>query len=64
MKGPFREFIPVGAQTVRVRLRDGERAKKVHLLVAEKSPHTERRGSEVVVTVPSVLDHEVVAIDL
>ena len=64
MKGPFREFIPVGAQKVRVRLRDGERAKKVHLLVAEKSPHTEHRGSELTVIVPSVLDHEVVAIDL
>ena len=64
MKGPFREFIPVAAQMVRVRLPGGVRAKKVHLLVADKSPKTEHHGADLVVTVPSILDHEVVAIDI
>jgi len=64
MKGPFREFFPVGAQTVHVRLPAGARAKKVHLLVAEKTPMVQDGGSEITVTVPSILDHEVVAIDL
>ncbi len=64
MKGPYREFVPVGEQTVRVRLPAGVRAKKVHLLVAEKVPVFRDRGSEIIVTVPSILDHEVVAIDL
>ena len=64
MKGPFREFFPVGAQTVHVRLPAGGRAKKVQLLVGEKTPLVQNRGSELTVTVPSVVDHEVVAIDL
>ncbi len=64
MKGPYREFIPVGEQTVTVRLPEGARAKKVHLLVAGTTPRVHHHGSELAVTVPSVLDHEVVAIDL
>ena len=64
MKGPVRELIPVGEQKVRVRLPDGTRAKKVRLLAAEKSPRVERSGQYLSVTVPTVLDHEVVAIDV
>jgi len=64
MKGPFREFIPVSAQNVRVRLPEGIRAKKVHLLVADKTPPTEHRGADLAITVPSILDHEVIAIDI
>jgi len=64
MKGPVRELIPIGEQKVRVRLPDGARAKKVRLLAAEKSPRAERSGQYLSVTVPSILDHEVVAIDL
>jgi hypothetical protein len=64
MKGPFREFVPVGAQTVRVGLPAGARAKRVHLLVSDKTPRVRRHGPDLTVTIPSVLDHEVVAIDL
>jgi hypothetical protein len=64
MKGPVRELIPVGEQRVRVRLPDGTRAKKVRLLATAKTAHAERSGPYLSVTVPSVLDHEVVAIDL
>ena len=64
MKGPVRELIPVGEQKVRVRLPDGANLKKVHLLAAEKTPHIQRHGSVLTVTVPSILDHEVVAIDV
>jgi hypothetical protein len=64
MKGPYREFIPVGPQKVTVRFEEGVHAKAAHLLVAEKSPHLTRGVSELTLTVPSVLDHEVVAIDL
>ena len=59
-----RQLIPVGEQKVRVRLPDGTRAKKVRLLAAEKSPRVERSGQYLSVTVPTVLDHEVVAIDV
>jgi len=64
MKGPVREPIPVGEQKVRVRLPEGARPKKVRLLAAATSPSSRRHGQYLSVTVPSVLDHEVVAIDL
>jgi len=64
MKGPVRELISVGEQKVRVRLPDGTRARKVRLLAAGKSPRVERAGQYLSVRVPSILDHEVVAIDL
>jgi hypothetical protein len=63
MKGPIRELIPIGEQNVQVRLPKGAHAKKVQLLAAKAVPHT-RGNSELTITVPSVLDHEIVAIDL
>ena len=64
MKGPVRELIPIGEQKVRVRLPEGTQAKKVRLLAAEKRPRVEHSGQYLSVTVPAILDHEVVAIDL
>ena len=64
MKGPVRELIPISEQKVRVRLPDGTQAKKVRLLEAEKRPRVEHSGQYLSVTVPAILDHEVVAIDL
>ncbi|MBX5497159.1 MAG: hypothetical protein IRZ15_17615 [Bryobacteraceae bacterium] len=63
MKGPFRELIPIGEQRVRIRLEQGLRPRKVHLLTAgQPLKHTYRNGV-VEAVVPSILDHEVVAID-
>ena len=64
MKGPIRELLPIGEQTVKVRLPEGKDARKVQLLVAGSVPRVERGNGELVVTVPSILAHEVVAIDL
>jgi hypothetical protein len=64
MKRPARELIPVGEQKVRLRLPDGLRAQKVRLLAADRILPIERFGQFVSVVVPSILDHEVVAIDL
>jgi hypothetical protein len=64
MKGPIRELIPISEQKVHIRLPDGLRAKKIHLLAADKSPRVQRNGDELTITVPSILDHEVVAIDV
>ena len=64
MKGPLREVIPVGPQRVSVRLPDGTRAKKVQLLTAGKTVDVKTTGQTVVLTVPSIDVHEVVAIDL
>jgi hypothetical protein len=64
MKGPLRELIPIGEQKVRVRLPEGTQAKSVRLLAAAKRPRVERSGQYLSITVPAILDHEVVAIDL
>jgi hypothetical protein len=64
MKGPFRELIPVGEQQVVVRLPEGLEAQKVRLLVAGRDLPVEQDGTRLTVAVPSVRDHEVVAIDL
>jgi hypothetical protein len=63
MKGPVREPIAVGPHVVRVRLA-GERAGHVRLLVAGADVQPRRSGEWIEVTVPSILEHEVVAIDL
>lgn len=64
MKGPLREPIPVGAQKVRLKLPEGARAKKVQLLVGGQTPRTEESGGWLTLTVPSILYHEVVAVDV
>ena len=64
MKGPLRELIPVGAQEVFVRLPDGLFPAKAHLLTAGKALRFERRQRELRFTVPSILDHEILAVDL
>jgi len=64
MKGPFRELIPVGEQRVRVRLPEGKRARKVQFLVSGKVPSVSASSGRLEVFVPSILLHEVLAIDL
>jgi hypothetical protein len=64
MKGPIREFIPSPPQTVNVRLPSGAKAKKVHLLVSGRTPSVQEGSGSIALTIPSILDHEVVAIDL
>ena len=64
MKGPVRELIPVAAQKVRIRLPEGKKAKKVHFLVSTAAPRVQESGGTITVTVPSILDHEVIAVDL
>ena len=64
MKGPFRELVPIGEQKVRIRVPEGTRVKKVRLLVSDKAPSYRSSRGVVSVSVPSVLDHEVVAVDL
>jgi hypothetical protein len=64
MKGPLRETMPVGPLTVRVRLPQGVRPSRVHLLTAGTTPRTTTAGGVLTVTVPSVELHEIVAIDV
>ena len=64
MKGPLRELIPAPAQKVSVRLPAGSRARKVQLLSNGQTPRVQEANGVMTLTVPSVLDLEVVAIDL
>jgi hypothetical protein len=64
MKGPFRELIPVGEQQVTLRLPDGAQARRVQLLVAGGEVPVAQDGPRLRVTVPSVRDLEIVAVDL
>jgi hypothetical protein len=64
MKGPYRDFFPVGPLTVRLRLPGDVQAKRARLLASDKDVALERSGGTLSVTVPSILDHEVVAIEI
>jgi hypothetical protein len=64
MKGPIREFIPTPPQQVTLRLPRGQKARKIQLLVSNQSPQVRELNGTISLTIPSILDHEVLAIDL
>ena len=64
MKGPFRELIPIDEQRVTLRIPEGTRAGKVQLLVANSTPEYQVNDQTISLVVPSILDHEVIAVDL
>jgi hypothetical protein len=64
MKGPVRELMPVGEQTVELAVPEGRKPRQVRLLAAGRVSKPEWHGERLTVRVPSVLDHEVVAVDL
>lgn len=64
MKGPIRELIPVGEQKVRVKLPSRAAPRAVRFLVANQTAAHRQDGEWLEVAVPSILAHEVVAVDL
>jgi Hypothetical glycosyl hydrolase 6/Beta-galactosidase trimerisation domain len=64
MKGPIREFFPSPPQEVTIRIPQGKKAGKVKLLVSNHAPQVRHANGTVTLTIPSVVDHEVVAIEL
>lgn len=65
MKAPYRGFFQVGPQRVRVLVPEDVRVKTGRLLVAGTTAAvTAASGGTVEVTVPSILDHEVLALEL
>jgi hypothetical protein len=64
MKGPFRELIPVGEQRIVVRLPEGGRARRVQLLRAGRELPVQQDGARLSLSLPSIRDIEIVAIDL
>jgi hypothetical protein len=63
MKGPIRELVPVGEQTVQIRLPAGRSPGQVHLLRSGGTPVVAHADGVLTVTVPSIRDIEVVAVD-
>ncbi len=63
MKGPFRELIPVDLK-VSIQIPEGTKIKGVKLLVKGQNPKYEVSNGKVVLDVPQVSDHEIVALDL
>jgi len=64
MKGPFREFIPIGEQNVQIKIPRNTKIKRIHLLVRDKIPDYEIKEGIVSLSVSSIYDHEVIALDL
>jgi hypothetical protein len=58
------ELIPSPPQEVEVRLPQGKKAAQVQFFVAGESIPVQQTGAFIKLRVPSVLDHEVIAIDL
>jgi hypothetical protein len=63
MKGPVRELIAVGEQVVRLLVPEDRQIARVHLLRAGSTPEVQYERGAITVRVPSVLEHEVVAVD-
>lgn len=64
MKGPYRELIATGPLRVRITLPSSAQATGVRLLVAEQALPVSRSNGQIVVDVPAITDHEVIAVDL
>ena len=64
MKGPIRELVPIGEQKVRIQVSPGAKVKKVRLLVSDRTARYQTGKGVISLAVPSILDHEVIAVDL
>jgi hypothetical protein len=63
MRGPFRELYAIGEQRVKVRLPEGRQVRRVQLLRHGQEVPVDVRDGWVHITVPGILDNELVAID-
>lgn len=64
MKGPYRELLPAPPQRVKIQVPPGMRVTGVQLLVGGETIVAEEGDGWIEVMVPSVLDHEVIAVEL
>jgi hypothetical protein len=63
IKGPFRELLPVTAH-VSINIPKDKKAGDVRLLVGGQKSDIKMADGKVMLTVPQILDHEIIAIDL
>jgi type 1 glutamine amidotransferase len=64
MRGYMREILPVGPYTVDLQVPAGARINRVQLLEADREAHVRQQGQRIIVEIPRLEVHEVVAIDL
>jgi hypothetical protein len=64
MKGPYREVMPAGPYTVSLTIPPGAKVGAVKLLESGAAAKTSRQGNQLVVEIPRIRLHEVVAVDL
>jgi hypothetical protein len=64
MKGPYREMIATGPYSVSLSLPPGAKVGAVKLLESGAVPKTSRDGDRLMVEIPRIRLHEVVAVDL
>jgi hypothetical protein len=64
MKGPYREIMPAGPYTVSLAIPADAKVGAVKLLESGAVPKTSRDGARLVVEVPRIRLHEVLAVDL
>lgn len=64
MKGPFRELLPIGNQAVTIKIPSGSSVSGVKLLVSDEVPQYDISDGLLKLNVASILDHEVIAVDL
>jgi hypothetical protein len=63
LRSAYREDIPIGPQRVTILIPEDRKVRDVKLLVAGVKPSIENIKNALTITVPSIVDHEVVAID-
>ncbi len=63
MKGPVREVIPIANQALRIQIPEGRRVTQAKLLVAGKSIAFRTEPGMILLDVPSIAVHEVIALD-
>ena len=63
MKGPFRELIPMSCKAT-VNIPGNLKVDAVKLLVSGEKARFETSGNKITITIPQVLDHEIIGIDL
>ena len=63
MRPSFRETIALPPQNVTLQLPPGRRPAKVHFLVSGNTPRVTHAAGVIRLTVPSITDHEVIAVD-
>ncbi|MFC4874573.1 alpha-amylase family protein [Negadavirga shengliensis] len=63
MKGPCREIIPLSEQRVTIQLPGGTEIAGLQLLMSGEKPEYTVKDGRVKLTVPKILDHEIIAVD-